>query len=147
MTDETREQIKRDAEAETSHHARLSDIKAHPDFWSKAGTSEGTNDDVLSLGQNAKPAKDQVIKDLRAQLAAAEKRCKELDSLKQVTIDYLRKQDDKPFMASSSGAFTTHQLANEIMDGTDTGINCINGLILLAADLISRGKETISTPL
>lgn len=51
--------------------ARLSDIKAHPDFWSKAGTSEGTNDDVLSMGQNVQPAKDQVIKDLRAQLAAA----------------------------------------------------------------------------
>lgn len=66
-----------------------------------------------------------------------------VEELKKAVIEYLRKQDDKPYVASSRGSFTTHELAKEIEDETETGVYVLKSLVVLATDQVSRGKKTI----
>lgn len=66
-----------------------------------------------------------------------------LQKLKTTIIEFLRKQPDKPYLATHGRSFTTHELSSEIEKDTAIGLDMLNSMVLLAADLIVRGKETL----
>lgn len=62
---------------------------------------------------------------------------------KKAVIQFLRKQENKPYIANSKGSWTTHELADEIAMGSEVGNDMIEGMLILTADLILRDKETL----
>lgn len=63
--------------------------------------------------------------------------------IEKALIEFLRKQENKPYIASSKGEWTTHELADEVEKGTEMGIQMVSDLVLLTADRILRGKEKL----
>lgn len=61
-------------------------------------------------------------------------------------INHLRKHEDanKPYMAMPkySRTLSRNDLANEIENQTDIGLDLISNMIMLAHDLVDRGRET-----
>lgn len=68
-----------------------------------------------------------------------------MEKIKQAVINFLRNQENKPFVASSKGSWTTHEMADEVEKGTDVGNDMIEGMVVLTCDLIVRGKEKLPT--
>jgi len=67
-----------------------------------------------------------------------------LDGVKNAVIKFLRDKDDKPFVTNSQRSWTTHEFADEVENETKVGNDLIESMIVLTADRILRGKETLS---
>lgn len=68
-----------------------------------------------------------------------------VEKLKQRVIKAMResKDADQPFIANNAGSYTKNQIADEVEQGTEFGIETLSNLIMLAVDLMSRGKSKI----
>ena len=68
-----------------------------------------------------------------------------LDTLYQKIIDFFEKQNDLniPFLISKGQIYTKQDIINEFKNHTDTSQLFVNDMILLAIDMLSRGKEKI----
>jgi hypothetical protein len=69
---------------------------------------------------------------------------KSYDALNSATVEFLENQPNKPYIASSKGSWTTHELAKEIKDKTPVGLDMLKNMVVLSADLILRGKEKVN---
>jgi hypothetical protein len=68
---------------------------------------------------------------------------KVISELKQAVVEYLRNQDNTPYISSSKGDYTTHELVAEVENETEVGIHILRGLIQLSTDLVIRGKQSL----
>lgn len=65
------------------------------------------------------------------------------NKLKERIIDFLTYDEEKlnePYLGRGYTQFTRAQLAKEVENETEAGTECINNIILLTINLISRGK-------
>lgn len=85
-----------------------------------------------------------LMKQLDTQQESNDRYREALEPVTTAVIEFLEKQPDKLYIASSQGSWTTHQLAYEIRKQTPVGIDVIKSMMLLTADLILRGKEKIA---
>lgn len=69
-----------------------------------------------------------------------------IDRFKKKVIADLRnsKDADQAFVSSSVGSYTKNQIASEVEQGTEFGMEFMSGLIMLTIDLMSRGKAKMN---
>jgi len=69
----------------------------------------------------------------------------ELNNLRAATIKTILNSDNlnEGYIVSGSRKFTRSELAKEIENQTEVGNNAIKNLILLATDLVLRGKKEL----
>jgi hypothetical protein len=63
-----------------------------------------------------------------------------IDILKSKVIATYRKHGNDPYLSIGNHAYTGNEIADEIEKETPLGVNCINMLIQLTIDLLSRNK-------
>jgi len=66
-----------------------------------------------------------------------------IDKLKQALVKNLKRKGISSYISYGGKVYSGEELALEVENETDAGISMMNSLILLALDLVSRGKETI----
>lgn len=66
-----------------------------------------------------------------------------IDKLQSLIINDCRKRGDVPYIVYGGRSFTGNQLADEVANETEVGLEIIGGVLRLSIDLMSRGKEKI----
>jgi len=65
------------------------------------------------------------------------------ETLARKILDIKQDKLDEHFMTSSRGSFTRRELAKEILDETEVGIQQMESMLNLTIFLLEKGKETI----
>ncbi len=66
-----------------------------------------------------------------------------LESLKSNISNYYRGYGDGTVLYKGEESYTGNQIANDVDNETEFGIEMVNNLINLTLDLITRGKEKL----